>query len=263
MKKIRYKFLAKIKNKIFRGSNFLFLAFCLINYDRSFADWDPTYLGKDINEGVLKDDKYQELKQKITSYLKDSWCSSEKISLIMDLVLLEKPKSCVEIGVFSGSSLLPVAATLKYLKQGKVYAIDAWSNDESIRHLSADDPNKKWWKNLKMNDVYKSFTAMANDFKINSVCKIIKNSSKIAVDEIKTIDFLHIDGNYSEQGSYEDVKLYLPKVKIGGYVLFPNINWLVNKKMPRAKAFELLLEYCEIIAIIDEGNTFLVRKIIN
>lgn len=59
----------------------------------------------------------------------------------MDVVYTTRPGVCVEIGAFTGSSVLPVAATLKYLGAGKIFAIDAWSNEEAVRYLSPNDPN--------------------------------------------------------------------------------------------------------------------------
>ena len=44
-------------------------------------------------------------------------------------------------------------------------------------------------------------------------------SSVQAISQVQRIDFLHLDGNFSEEGSTLDCRLYLPKVIPGGYVL--------------------------------------------
>src|SRR5690348_4614810 len=96
------------------------------------SDWDPEYCFPDDDISVLDDFIFKNLKEDMVSCLKNSWCSKEKIQLLMDLVYMTKPEVCVEIGAFTGSSVLPVAATLKYLQHGTMIAIDAWSNAEAV-----------------------------------------------------------------------------------------------------------------------------------
>jgi hypothetical protein len=43
-----------------------------------------------------------------------------------------------------------------------------------------------------------------------------------------------------------DVRLFYPKVKIGGYILFDDVNWSTTKK-----AVDFLKENCE---LIPQGN---------
>ena len=241
----------------------LFLWLVLGLHGQAFADWKPEYLRESFNKNELNDPKYLKLKSKVLQFLANSWCSTEKANLLMDIVTILKPNTCVEIGVYTGSSLLPIAASLKRVKNGRVYAIDAWSNDIATQHLTSDDPNRKTWEQTDLRHAYKMFRKMINIWKLESVCQEIYSSSKMAVNKVDSIDFLHIDGSYSEESSYEDVQFYLPKVKKGGYILFTFIGWTVNGKMPRIKAFQLLLDHCEIIADIDERNTFLVRKLVN
>ena len=74
-------------------------------------------------------------------------------------------------------------------------------------------------KNTKM-----QFHNMLNLWSLKELCVIIDKTSKIAILEIpEEIDFLHLDGDYSEVVSLEDVQLYLPKVKAGGYILISNL----------------------------------------
>src|SRR3989344_2401302 len=97
------------------------------------AEWDPEEALTDFDPSafdLLIDTDFLSLKGRVMDTLRDSWCSKEKINLLMDLVYLTKPKVCVEVGAFTGSSVLPVAVTLRLLQSGEIYAIDAWSNQE-------------------------------------------------------------------------------------------------------------------------------------
>jgi predicted O-methyltransferase YrrM len=223
------------------------------------AEWDPECITQEIDR--LHHVQFMHLKDKVSKQLIGSWCSQEKIQLLMDLIVLTKPTTCVEIGAFTGSSVLPVAATLKYLQQGKLYAIDAWSNHEATKGMDASDPNQSWWTHLDMDSVFFQFKSLLDSWMLNQYCFIIQKASADAFDDVKeTIDFLHLDGNYSEQIALQDVNLYLPKVKSGGYILLSNLFITINGKQPKKKAFQALYESCELIAVIDGENTVLFRK---
>jgi len=207
----------------------------------------------------------EDLTKKVISCLPKliGWCSDEKAEEIIDLILEEKPKVYVEIGVFGGSSLFPVLATFKYLKQGKVYAIDSWSNDVCIKNLDDTDPNKKWWEKVDLKQVHNSFKSMLKNYKMEKICKIFKCTSENALKnfEDNSIDVLHIDGNYSEETTYNDVVKYLPKVKKDGFIWLSNIYWYVNGEMPREKAFEYLFDNCsDLMLFVDNGNCVLFQK---
>lgn len=226
------------------------------------ADWEPDICWMDVDLSSLTDTNYLTLKQKISDELKNSWCSKEKINLLMDLVLIEKPQVCVEIGAFTGSSVLPVAATLAYLKQGKVYAIDGWSNSVVVQHLAENDPNRAWWTTVDMKSVRSSFGALMNSWKVAKYVQELALPSDKAISQInEEIDFLHLDGDYSEIGSMRDVEYYLPKVKEGGYILLSNLFTMINGKQPKLKAFCALLDTCELVIEIENDNAILFKKL--
>ncbi len=226
------------------------------------ADWNYHFLEKEGARQKVNAPAFLQLEHAVIAHLENSWCSEEKARLLMELTLLEKPSICVEIGVFTGSTLLPVAATLKYLQKGKVYAIDPWSNEEAIKNCSELDPNIAWWQTLDMKAVFRSFLQMHRKWRLKSFCEVLKQPSKevASIFEATSIDFLHIDGNYSEEGSLEDVALFLPKVRSGGYVLYSNFPWVVNGIQTRREALQKLLDSCEIVSIIDDRSSFLLRK---
>ena len=114
-----------------------------------------------VNSKALHDVTYQRLKAEVQNRLVNTWCSSEKAGLIMDLIVSEKLKTCVEIGVFTGSSFLPIASSIQYLSQGHVYAIDAWSNAEAIKYMDDEDPNKNWWACVDMRQAHSFFQNIA------------------------------------------------------------------------------------------------------
>ena len=238
-----------------------FIVFAIFLTTTLFADWDPRSL---LQEGLSyssQDRAYTSLKNKVKKALYNSWCSQEKIDLLMDLAYIVRPKVCVDIGTCTGSCTLPIAATLKMLHSGKVYAIDAWSNAVAVQNLCDDDPNKKWWAHLDMASLYKSFRSLIKEWSVKKFCVKIYKPSEVAISDIPaSIDFLHLDGDYSETGSLRDVELYLPKVRSGGYILLSNLYMMIGREQPKIRSFCLLCETCEIVAAIDNDNTVLFKK---
>jgi len=243
----------------------LALLFMSLGYGGLFADWKPEYLteGGDefISLDVLQDKKFQMLKSKVAKYLTNSWCSQEKAELLMDLVLVKKPAVCVEIGACTGSTVLPVAATLKHLGRGKVFAIDAWSNEVAVRNWDENDPNRPWWSQVSMDTLQKMFHDTLTTWGLHPYCTTLRMTSEKAADQIpNNIEFLHLDGDYSEIGSMQDVELYLPKVKSGGYILLSGFYTMVNNKQPKLKSFCALFDACDVVAEIEHDNAILFRK---
>jgi hypothetical protein len=192
------------------------------------------------------------------------WCSNEKSTKMLDLVLETKPEVCVEIGVFGGSSIFPTALGLKYNKKGTVYAIDPWSNAECIEHHRDGDPNKKFWGTIDLNLVYNLYTNMISNYKLNNHVKTLKMTSEAALSVIpSTIDILHIDGNHQEEACYFDTVNFFPRVKVGGYIWFDDAGWYdnVQKIHTTKKSFDYLLEFCELVTFVDKKNCYLLRRI--
>jgi hypothetical protein len=208
----------------------------------------------------LLDSEVVGLEEKVIDYLKNSWCSAEKAKLLFELVITVQPKICVEIGACTGSSTLPMVAALKYLNQGRAYIIDAWSNQEAIKGLPLEDPNTIWWGQLDMDALRNQFNYTMNQWSLNSYFQVLHMTSKEASYRLETIDFLHIDGNFSEEGALQDSLLYLPKVTSGGYILLSNVLVMIGKQPTKMKALWPLFEYCDIVSEIENGNALLFYK---
>jgi cephalosporin hydroxylase len=201
----------------------------------------------------------QELKGNICNVLPsiEGWCSKEKALALIELVLEVNPNICVEIGVFGGSSLFPVASTLKFLGKGIVIGIDPWDKFECLRYYDPirDEVQIKWWSKIDMSEIYRSYLDMLKRYGLENCCMTIKAISEEAAFYIGPIDILYIDGNHSEIVSTKDVRLYLPKVISGGYILMNDTLW-----EERQEAVELLLEFCDVVKLIDDGNCILFKK---
>jgi len=231
------------------------------------ASWDARDLSEvGLVHGMhlqqLETEEFHHLKSTVIDYLNGSWCSKEKATLIMELIMLERPKVCVEVGVFTGSSLLPIGATLKYVNHGKVYAVDAWSNEEAVLGLTEGESNYVWWSSLDMRGIYYTCVALIRSFELFPYCTVLIQPSRDAVAYIgEPIDFLHLDGNFSQEESLKDVTLYLPKVRKGGYILISNVFYTINEQHLRFQSLVTALDSCVIVCGIDGSNSVLLKKL--
>jgi predicted O-methyltransferase YrrM len=188
------------------------------------------------------------------------WCTFEKASKFYNFIIEEKPNICVEIGVFGGSSLIPQAIALKENGSGTIFGIDPWSTDAALECM-IDEDNKKWWGQLDLEDIYKHCQNNVNKYELQNYCTLIKDKAENAVTRFadESIDLLHIDGNHSEDLSYKDAVLYLPKVKSGGYIFFDDIYWTEgDNHATTRKAIGYLLKSCDKVEVVN--NDCLILK---
>jgi len=245
---------------MYKKTRVIFTIFFLTLQVHIYGNWNPDVLGIEVSQ--ITEGNYKRLKKSVTRHLaaEKLWCTEEKANLLMDLILLTKPSICVEIGVFNGSTVLPVAATLKYVNHGKIYAVDAWSNVEASKNLRDNSSHKDWWSTVNMVDVARDFNSMIKAWALGNYCIPIHSTSENFSSQIETIDFLHLDGDFSSIGSLQDVEMYLPKVKKNGTILLSNATWSDNGKRPKSRAIFLLFDSCELLADIEKSNTLLFRK---
>lgn len=208
---------------------------------------------------VVKDQNFTEVKKTCLTHLSHihGWCSEDKAQKMMDLIYQVKPKLCVEIGVFGGSSIWPQALALKYNHAGLVYAIDPWDKDACIAGYEPSDPNYKWWSSVDLEMIYKSFVDLVYKNRLNDYVKICRSSAQNALSMFndESIDILHIDGNHTKEFALSDAYLYFPKVKKGGYIWFDDMNWSST-----SAAQEFLFNNCEYIEEYSTDTFALFRK---
>ena len=185
------------------------------------------------------------------------WCSDEKASAFAELVLEVHPDVCVEIGVFGGRSLLPVAAALKALGKGIVIGIDPWDNEIATQYSDPilDFSDHNYWNQVDFKGLYPPYAKLLREHKLNDYVITFVSSAEAAAPHIPLIDILYVDGSLTEQASIQDVSLYLPLVRSGGYI------WINNATFDdRQPAIEMLEDTCDFVKTIEAGCCALFKK---
>lgn len=178
------------------------------------------------------------------------WCSHGKASILIDIITRKQPEKIVEIGVWGGKSLIPMAYALKALGKGKIYGIDPWDNLASIEGME-DEANKAYWGRVDHEAVLQGLIGRIDQFGLIEQVELIRATSADA-SPIEDIDILHIDGNHSDGVSWIDVAKWVPLVKSGGWIIVDDISWYENGHFTQSKSVEWLDEHCIKIAVIPD-----------
>jgi predicted O-methyltransferase YrrM len=169
------------------------------------------------------------------------WCDQQKGFEIAKLVLESKPQRIAEIGVFEGKSTLALAYACKLNGSGIVYAIDSWKKEDCI-----DDElitNQEWWAKLDFDGHYEAFVRHCVRVEVVRHIQFCRMSSWDASRFVPDIDMVHIDANHAEWPSTSDVVNWLPKLKVGGYIIMDDVNWDSTQT-----ALKFVLKRCELIS---------------
>jgi predicted O-methyltransferase YrrM len=172
----------------------------------------------------------------------EGWCSEHKAEILVSLVFKTKPQIIVEIGVYGGKSLLPMAYALKINQKGVIYGIDPWDHVESVKGLQQVE-HVTFWEYLNHQKIKQQLIENIYNFSLHSQVVLIQSTSEAAA-PINDIDLLHIDGNHSDALSYLDVTKWVPLVKRGGYIILDDMNWCDDGNYTTTHACEWLNANC-------------------
>lgn len=176
----------------------------------------------------------------------EGWCTNNKAAFLIDLVFMTNAKIVVEIGVWGGKSLIPMAYALKASSKGTIYGIDPWDNLESVEGM--DGANYEWWLSVNHRKILEGLKTKISEFDLTEQIELVRTTSEKA-EPISNIDILHIDGNHSKKAAMLDVTKWVPLVRKGGFIIFDDVSWGDN-----ATAVEWLDAHCIRIAVFREFN---------
>lgn len=177
--------------------------------------------------------------------LPHGWCRIEKAYRLAELILEHKVQRAIEIGIFGGRSIVPMALSMRAQQSGFVIGLDPWD----IEHALEGDNGKEqedWWRTINFPAIKKSFTDHVEASDLSPWLGWLQLGSVEAAPFFgnESFDLIHLDGDHAELTSCRDVELWMPKLKRGGLFILDDSNWPTQQK-----AKELLFHY---MATIEE-----------
>lgn len=149
------------------------------------------------------------------------WCPPEKAQVLASLVIAFRPAVTVEIGIFGGSSFIPMAMAHKEVG-GIAIGIEPWDKKAAIE---AQDSavNRAWWDAQDLEAIYHNFMHNLETLGLNDHVEIHRRTSDQA-GVPNAIGILHVDGGHNDQ-AVRDTARFAPHVLVGGFVVLDDLNW--------------------------------------
>jgi hypothetical protein len=136
------------------------------------------------------------------------------------LELLPEGSAGAEIGVWQGDFSAKVLATVK---PRELHLIDPWS-------FNADYPQRAYGGGIARHqgDMDAICEEVVARFEDRSEVTIHRATSASAASRFSAgqLDWVYIDGDHSEEAVYRDLELYLPIIKVGGYLAGDDYEWI-------------------------------------
>lgn len=180
------------------------------------------------------------------------WSTDEKREKLYDLVVqcskeFPAPLLSVEIGCFAGVSAFCMGNAHKDLQNGFVVTIDSWDNITPLEGTN-NPANNEWWKNLDIKSVFNAFLKSKERPEWSGYVNYLHGRSDSFADKFEdgSITLFHQDGNHNVETITRELELWSPKMKVGGYWVVDDSNWLEAKdgyaKLP-SFGFELVEDF--------------------
>lgn len=131
---------------------------------------------------------------------------------------LPEEAQVVEIGSYAGES---AEVFISSLKIRKLYCIDPWEGGYDLKDKASSSD---------MGQAEKYFDIIAEKY-FRQILKL-KLSSSQAVNFFSNemLDMVYLDGNHSFEAVYNDIGIWLPKVKTNGILAGHDVKWRGVKK---------------------------------
>jgi len=186
----------------------------------------------------------------------EGWCSERKALWLADLITSNRCLAVLEIGIYGGRSLIPMAMAVQSLGAGgKVHGVEAWSNSVAVA-TETNAENDAWWQTVDLNAIRKGFFRSVTRNEVADTVVVLEMSSDEAFATISTtglgpFDLVHVDGSHSEVQALRDVEMWSGLVRPGGILVLDDIEW----PSVRAAREHVRRNFSDVEEIVESGST--------
>lgn len=168
------------------------------------------------------------------------WCSPAKARYLKDWISNHKPQNILEVGVFGGASLIPMALEAKKYG-GKAVGIDPWDNGTALEAM-VNPGNVEWWEKVNLSAVKESFDTTLKKLKVDNV-EVLVGTADDFKERFPNNHFgvFSVDGNHGLP-CMRDAQNYLRTVEKGGLIACDDENWIEGGIFTVQRMIQWLLE---------------------
>ncbi len=158
------------------------------------------------------------------------WCTYDKAMELCGLIEKYNVELVVEVGVFGGRSLLPMAHALEYRGRGLIYGIEPWDNQVAIATPTSLQ-NDEWWRDTDLKSAKQELIRYISEHNLAHRVKLIELPSDDAFAVLHSsrffglVDLIHIDGNHSEIQARRDILNAEAILRPSGILVLDDIIW--------------------------------------
>jgi len=160
----------------------------------------------------------------------EGWCSLGKSERMCEVIIERRCRLVIELGVFGGRSLAPMALTLKHLGSGTAFGIEAY--DPAVATAEETDANNDgWWRALDFGAIKRPLLDFVLRHDLALVLKLVELSSDEAFRAFDSprfrgkVDFLHVDGAHAQAQVMRDVLQWTRLLAPDAVVVLDDIHW--------------------------------------
>ncbi len=157
------------------------------------------------------------------------WCSEAKALWLAGLVAQNACRDILEIGVFGGRSLVPMALAARQLGGARVVGVEPWSN--AVATAAPTDPaNDAWWQAADMATAKTSCLAALVLHDLVGTVTILELTGAEAAATLAArpdtgFDLIHIDGSHAAGQALDDMTRCWTLLRPGGIMVLDDIGW--------------------------------------
>ena len=193
---------------------------------------------------------------------------SAKALVLADLIAVHGVRDTIDIGVYRGRSLLPVATMLRIVDAGVATGIDPWAVEEALQedtHAVGPEVNE-WVRSHPWEETYRSVVDRVEQYGLSDHCRILRMTSEEAAPQIPdaSVGLVHVDGNHDRAAVERDIELYLPKLTPGGFLVLDDASWDSIRPVADAlrERLETVFQLCDFLNLHeDQPSDFLVLRV--
>jgi predicted O-methyltransferase YrrM len=174
-------------------------------------------IGRDVASIVsrLETDDYSQFVESYCKFgreqLGDEWQFADILTVLTAAARLVKPTTYLEIGVRRGRSLAVVSAAAP---DCKLVGFDMWVPG----YAGMDNPGEEFIRKLITDGSHRGSLELVSGDSHLTVPKYFKDHPDVY------FDLITVDGDHSEAGAIEDLRKVIPRLKLGGVLVFDDIT---------------------------------------